>query len=483
MATPNIVPRADSEGGLGTSSKYWASAYIDLIYVGAGKVGRDADNLIDFSTDNQIDFRVAAGHRLRLTQTSLAPITTDSVSLGTSSLNFSDLFLDSGAVINFDNGDVTLTHSSGALTLADSDELTFGTGNDLKIKHDSSDSLIRNFTGDLYIRNAADDKDIIFQADDGSGGVETYFFLDGSVAKVQFDKPALFLDSKSAEFGTDTDMIMYHSGSTGYIENYTGNFKLIQQVDDGDIIFMSDDGSGGVTEYLRFDGGDVKTYVSKDMKFNDSVYATFGNNDLLIGHDGTNSRIYNYTGNLQITNLTDDADIVFQCDDGAGGDAIYFFLDGSSATHDGSATTALYTNWPDYSRISLGTSHDMLMYHDSSQTVFQNKVGNFYITQAADDLDIIFQCDDGSGGTTPYITLDGSHTETVFSEAARFADDKTMSFGTSSDLQIHHNGSNSYISQNGTGDLYLMNTTNDKDIIFVSDDGAGGNGEYFRVRS
>ena len=31
MATPNIVPRADSEGGLGTSSKYWASAYIDAI--------------------------------------------------------------------------------------------------------------------------------------------------------------------------------------------------------------------------------------------------------------------------------------------------------------------------------------------------------------------------------------------------------------------------------------------------------------------
>ena len=31
MATPNIVPRADSEGGLGTASKYWASAYIDTI--------------------------------------------------------------------------------------------------------------------------------------------------------------------------------------------------------------------------------------------------------------------------------------------------------------------------------------------------------------------------------------------------------------------------------------------------------------------
>ena len=31
MATPNIVPRADSEGGLGTTSKYWAAAYIDTI--------------------------------------------------------------------------------------------------------------------------------------------------------------------------------------------------------------------------------------------------------------------------------------------------------------------------------------------------------------------------------------------------------------------------------------------------------------------
>ena len=61
MATPNIVPRADSEGGLGTASKYWASAYIDFIYVGAGKIGRDADNLIDFTTDNQITFRVSTG--------------------------------------------------------------------------------------------------------------------------------------------------------------------------------------------------------------------------------------------------------------------------------------------------------------------------------------------------------------------------------------------------------------------------------------
>ena len=45
------------------------------------------------------------------------------VSLGMLVNEWSDLFLASGAVINFDNGNVTLTHSSNALTLADSDQV------------------------------------------------------------------------------------------------------------------------------------------------------------------------------------------------------------------------------------------------------------------------------------------------------------------------------------------------------------------------
>ena len=47
----------------------------------------------------------------------VVPQITDGGSLGTTSLNWSDLFLDSGAVINFDSGDVTLTHAAGKLTV------------------------------------------------------------------------------------------------------------------------------------------------------------------------------------------------------------------------------------------------------------------------------------------------------------------------------------------------------------------------------
>jgi len=149
MATPNIVPRADSEGGLGTSSKYWASAYIDLIYVGAGKVGRDSDNLLDFSADNSIIFRTNNSNRLRLDQSQFYPVNNDGLSLGTATTAFSDLFLASGAVINFNNGDVTLTHSSGQvdfaggnLVLTDNSPLFIGSGGDGKLESSSDDFII-----------------------------------------------------------------------------------------------------------------------------------------------------------------------------------------------------------------------------------------------------------------------------------------------------------------------------------------------------
>jgi len=46
MATPNIVPRADSEGGLGTASKYWAAAYIDTITTTGNIVLPDSAKLL-----------------------------------------------------------------------------------------------------------------------------------------------------------------------------------------------------------------------------------------------------------------------------------------------------------------------------------------------------------------------------------------------------------------------------------------------------
>lgn len=47
-----------------------------------------------------------------------SPATNDAAALGTGALSWSDLFLASGGVINFANGDVTITHSTDALAFA-----------------------------------------------------------------------------------------------------------------------------------------------------------------------------------------------------------------------------------------------------------------------------------------------------------------------------------------------------------------------------
>lgn len=56
--------------------------------------------------------------RMRMTNANLAPLSNDSLALGASSLAWADLFLASGGVINFNNGDVTITHSPNALAVA-----------------------------------------------------------------------------------------------------------------------------------------------------------------------------------------------------------------------------------------------------------------------------------------------------------------------------------------------------------------------------
>ena len=482
MATPNIVPRADSEGGIGTSSKYWASAYIDAIYVGAGFVGRDADNRVDFAVDNIISFKANGANRLHVGSNQIYPETNNALSLGYATREFSDLFLGDGAVINFNNGNVTLTHSTGSLTLADSDALGFGNSNDLKIQHDGSDGYLTSNTGHFYIEQKADDSDIIFTCDDGSGGTTTYLTLDGSVAKTTVSRPLLFADNISAEYGADTDMIMYHSGGAGYIEHYTGNFNIIQHTNDGDIILSCDDGSGGTTEYLRLDGGSENITVSKRMAFIDNAEIYLGTgSDFYLWHNGSNTYMYNNTGDFVIQQRADNADITFGCDDGAGSVATYFYLDGSSATHDGSATTALYTNWPDKSRITVGTSHDLQIYHDGSTTMFQNQTGNLKFRNFADDSDIMFETDDGSGSYTEYLRLDGSEVETTFFVNTRHNDSVSAKFGTSGDLSIQHNGSNSYITANGTGDLYIKQMTADQHIYFQNDDGSGGEVNYLQL--
>ena len=92
---------------------------------------------------------------------------------------------------NLDNVFTGVTTYSGNidlnanLDLADNNKILIGTGDDLQIYHNGTNSyVLNNTTGDLRIEQAVDDRDIILQADNGSGGQANYLFCDGSSGRV-----------------------------------------------------------------------------------------------------------------------------------------------------------------------------------------------------------------------------------------------------------------------------------------------------------
>ena len=68
-------------------------------------------------------------------------------------------------------------------------------------------------------------------------------------------------------------------------------------------------------------------------------------------------------------------------------------------------------------------------------------------------------------GATTANSIEGSNNLTFDGNHLKLLDDKKAIFGTGDDLQIYHNGSNSYL-DNQTGDFRIQNYASDKDIIF-----------------
>ena len=363
---------------------------------------------------------------------------------------------------------------SGNIKVGDSEQFIAGTGNDLKIYHDGTDSVIQNDIGDLEIQNRQDDGNIVFKSDDGSGGVATYFYLDGQNTRTEFLKDVKFPDNVKANFGTSVDLQIHHDGTNSLILNDTGRLIIRNRADDQDIEFDCDDGAGGVTTYFYLDGGGVLTRFDKRLRMSDAVGLQLGSSgNFEMYHFSGNTTMDNFTGNLTIRNSANDKDISFACDDGSGGAATYFFLDGSTASGG-----SLYTQFPDNSNLTFGAGNDLRIYHNGTNSNIENFNGTLQFVQNLNDGDIKFLCDDGSGGVSAYITLDGSNVRTRIDREMRFMDTIPAKFGTGGDLEIYHNASDSVI-ENNVGDLYITNKQDDGNIIFRSDNGSGGVATYF----
>tara|TARA_R100000353_G_scaffold34514_2_gene27627 strand:- start:3336 stop:8693 length:5358 start_codon:yes stop_codon:yes gene_type:complete len=339
---------------------------------------------------------------------------------------------------------VTGVVTADGLDLGDDEKIRLGSGQDFEIYNDSSGNIIDSKVADLIIQNTHDDKDIILKSDDGSGGVTTYFKLDGSSSNLQYFKNSLNADNVKVMFGDGADLQLYHDATDSFITNAVGNLEIKNNQNSGDIIFRCDNGNGGLIDYFRLDGSEVITSFNKDIKLSDNVKANFGSSsDFEIYHDGTNSIIDNNTNDLIIRCDSDDIKILSEDD------------------------IVLRDNDDSTNFIHCINGGAVKLYHNGSER----------LDTTAGGVSVTGSISTNSGSGTAIL---GSHLDLGDNQKARF--------GASQDLEIYHDGSNSYIAEKGTGDLIIKSFANlflkanfggVNDETFISNTGNGGVGLYY----
>ena len=236
-------------------------------------------------------------------------ITTDNIAQGSSNKYYTDAQVDTRLAAS---KSANFTTTGNIRATSDSSTISVGAGNDLRLSHNGTNSFVTTVTGDLILRTETDDGDIIFQTDDGSGGVKQYMRFDGGADVAVYAVKLKLGDSKNLVIGTNEDLQLVHNDSHSIIQTgaaSTGDFYIKQLKDDADMLFQADNGSGGTTTYFFLDGSAGHTKFSANTMHTDSVNAIFGaGSDLKFFHDGSHSFVHhNGTGALKLKEGSADA--------------------------------------------------------------------------------------------------------------------------------------------------------------------------------
>jgi len=168
--------------------------------------------------------------------------------------------------------------------------------------------------------------------------------------------------------------------------------------------------------------------------------------DLEIYHNATNSFIDNDTGSLYIRNNAIDESINIQCD-ANGSLANYITAEGltGEVTLYWNGSTKLVTK-------SNGIAVTGIISNLTDPSAAQDAATKNYVdTQisANNELSEVLANGNTTGGTDIAVSAGDDIT---------FTDTSKSIYGTDGELEIHHNGTNSYITEDGTGALYLQGT-------------------------
>ena len=362
-------------------------------------------------------------------------------------------------------GETTLTTH---LNMGDNDIIKLGDSADLQIYHDGSDSYVKDAgTGDLYLQGSnnvqiesAAGANMIY----ATAGAQVRLFYNGSpkfdTTNTGIDVTGVittdgmttsadinFGDNDKAVFGAGGDLEIYHDGTNSYISD----------VGTGNLLIKTSD---------RFD-----------------VQSATG--ELMIRADANSNVKLNYDNATKLTTKSDGVDITGELQSDS------LDVDGN-ADISGSLTMGGNIDLQDNDKILLGTSDDLQIYHDGSNSYIHDYgTGSLYIdatqlnfrngAQTATYADFT----NGGGarlmhnGNVKFETVGGGVQVTgyVQADSLYLGDDERAYFGVGNDLQIYHDGSNSYIDDTGTGNLrirgndgvYIQKYTGEPMVYAVAD--------------
>ena len=408
---------------------------------------------------------------------------------GTEFLNFYAGAIErTGGSLNFDvAGNITLNADGSTISLND-DTINFG-------------QFFNNASGQFNIFAPTQDKDIVFLGNDG-GSTITALTLDMSASGAATFNDQITIGSGSniinagnmtLDVGGDITLdagganINFNDDGTavGHIEMAGSNLEIKSKVSDKDIIFKGNDGGSTITALTldmsdagkatfnsSIDCGNITSTGTINMNHDSATLFLGADIDMRIKHDGSNGTIQNDTGDLTLDvagNLVLDADggTIDLMDGGTRFGRLQQMIGGlgisagSAPTFQQllSSTKTLFfghIETGDNKHIRLGSGNgDLQLIHDGSNSYIEAYgTGNLIIKQSTDDADISFQSDNGSGGVTEYLRLDGANVQMVASQKLAFNDNVRATFGNSSDLQIYHDSSSgSIIEDVGSGTL------------------------------
>jgi hypothetical protein len=452
-----------------------------------GPVGsiRDADSLnkvlVD-STNNHLEFYVevssAAVQQLRIQDGAIVPITDNDIDLGTSSLEFKDLFIDGTANIDTLSLDGTAITATGAeINLIDGGA-TVGT-----TAIADGDGIIHNDGGTMRVTSATTFK--------------TYFQTGVTAAAVAAD------DISTGDAAVS-------------LETSAGNITIDAQGSDTDIILKGTDG-GADTTFLTIDGSaagkatfnsDVVVGGDLTVTGDDIIMGTNTAGNLLIA-DGTNFNSVAVGSLSEISTVAND-DVFLAVDTSGGG----LKKIARSAVVAGLATSGAISNVVEDSTPQLGgdldmNGQDIVTTSNADLELAPNGTGHVTVKGNTNSGAIQFNCESNShgqivkaqphsagvtnelllpaGGNSTLVSLESTDTLTnktlTTPVIAEIDSGSTITLDATTDIVLDAGGADVIFKDDGTSILTLTNNstdvdftvaTQDKDINFKGDDGGSG---------